>query len=143
MVRESSKDNTILCSLSSMSVEFATNPSVMDMNLSTTPINIIIPCVENTSLSTPNQNLLTLDPIHFHLKQLFVLCIDVLSRNNAYAFYPIITYYRKCDADIGQLNGSLSAQSLNHAITQLDNWLFSFDAAMNADKVQSQFVLIL
>ena len=127
MVRESSKDNTILCSLSSMNVEFATNPSVMDMNLSTTPINIII----------------TLDPIHFHLKQLFVLCIDVLSRNNAYAFYPIITYYRKCDADIGQLNGSLSAQSLNHAITQLDNWLFSFDAAMNADKVQSQFVLIL
>ena len=70
MVRESSKDNSILCSLSSCNLEFATNPSVMDMNLSTTPINIVIPCVENTSLSSPNQNLLTLDPIHIHLKQL-------------------------------------------------------------------------
>lgn len=71
MIREPSKDNSILCSLSSCSVEFATNPSVLDMNLSTTPINIIIPCVENTPFSTPNQNLLTLDPIHIHLKQLY------------------------------------------------------------------------
>ena len=109
-----------------MNVEFATNPSVMDMNLSTTPINIIIPCVENTSLSTPNQNLLTLDPIHFHLKQLFVLCIDVLSRNNAYAFYPIITYYRKCDADIGQLNGSLSAQG-HHSRNDIHPYFKSYN----------------
>lgn len=143
MIREPSKDNSIMCSLSSCTVEFATNPSVMDMNMTTTPINIVIPCVENTSLSTPNQNLLTLDPIHIHLKQLYdCVCVFLLRRNNAYAFYPIITYYRKCDADIGQLNGSLSAQSLNHAINQLDNWLFSFDAAMNADRVQSQFVRV-
>ena len=61
-------------------------------------------------------------------------------RNNAYAFFPSITYYRKCDVDVGQLNGSLSAQSLNHVINQVDNWLFSFDAAMHADQIQSQFV---
>lgn len=62
------------------------------------------------------------------------------SRYNNYAFFPSITYYRKCEVDVGKVNGHITTNALAHAMDDVDNWLFNFDAVYGGDELQSQCV---
>lgn len=77
-------------------------------------------------------NSIIIEPVHVHMKQLY----------NNYSFFPSITYYRKCNVDVGKVDGHVTTSALCHAMNDIDNWLFSFDAVYNGDSIQSQFVLM-
>lgn len=85
-------------------------------------------------------NSILIDPVHVHMKQLYDCSLILMGSYNSYAFFPSITYYRKCEVDVGKLNGHLTTQALNLAINDIDNWLFNFDAVHHGDSIQSQYV---
>lgn len=66
-----------------------------------------------------------------------------MNRYNIYAFYPQITYYRKCEVDIGKIDGHLTTHALTQTIDDIDNWLFNFDSVYSADSIQSQYVITI
>ena len=45
---------------------------------------------------------------------------------NTYAFFPTITYYRKCIVDVGTVAGHVSSKALLRLAGDVDNWGFSF-----------------
>lgn len=72
---------------------------------------------------SPSENRVHVEPVHIHMKQLY----------NSYSFFPVITYYRKCIVDVGKVSGHLASNALLGLANDVDNWLFSFDAAQSKE----------
>ena len=84
----------------------------------------------SSTINKADTNILSIDPIHFHMKQLY----------NAYSFFPSITYYRKMEVDVGRIDGSMSSNALMSVSTDIDNWLLGFNAVASSEEIQRQYV---
>lgn len=126
------KSSNLLVTLNELEVDFATSPSVMDVDLTTSEIICTLPGSEKLGFSLQSTNKIVIDPIHIHMKQL----------SSTYAFYPPIVYYRKVDLSVGQVDGCLTANAMVLLLNDLSNWLLQFDAQASGDAIQSQYVRV-